>query len=336
MKLPIREWIPLISSGAALLLLVFWLLRYLRVMAPRRGTLEWIRRADRGRFSPVSLQPVRGSGAILLAVMLAGGIGCGLWMAREDPSGRLHSVLLWAAQLPAAALIFLLLFGAWLPAACGTALLAAAGMPSPLLLTALLLMLLSLACRRLSARMALLLPALLLVYPVMGIGFPTLLLLLSYLLLQLLCAKLREPHPAPGIPAGTALLLLEMAAVLLLMLQLSQTGGRLSSALMLDALGQLIRWEFRPLSGISLPALLPAILIPALLLQARDLRSSIWLFAALAALLGLQFLFFGHPELACLGSITALTASFAGADRRGGRGAAVTTAAILMLLILTV
>ena len=121
--LPEYEWLPAAASGGALLLLLLWTARYLRVMAPKAGTLEWIRRTERGRFSPFYLQPVRLGGYLLLAAIFL----CGLAHGVIGTEYRMNDWFPAASNaLPAviAALMLLRLFGAVLPSSCGTVLLA--------------------------------------------------------------------------------------------------------------------------------------------------------------------------------------------------------------------
>ena len=329
---PEYEWLPFAALGAALLVLLLWTLRYLRVMAPKAGTLEWIRRADRGSFSPFYLQPVRVGGYLLLAAVFL----CGLAQGVVGTEYRVNDWFPAAAEaIPAVicALMLLRLFGAVLPAVCGTVLLAVAGLPSLPIMLALLLMLLSLACSRFLLQLLLLLPAVAILVLCEGSGFVTLLLAVSYLLLYLLCARLREPRPAPGVLPGLLILLIGMAAAFAGTVYLFRSEGmELMDAILRDA-ADLIVWEPVWLPETSIPTLMAGAMLLPLLVQARRLRNTAWLFAAVAAILSLQFAFCGEPEIAYLGCAAALTGTFAGAERRGGRIAALLTAACVTFCI---
>lgn len=330
--LPEYEWLPAAASGGALLLLFLWTVRYLRVMAPKAGTLEWIRRADRGRFSPLYLQPVRTGGYLLLTAVFLFGLVYGVIGTEYRMNDWFPAV---AAALPAVicALMLLRLFGAVLPAACGTVLLTAAGLPSLPLLLCLLLMLLSLSCARFLLQLLLLLPALCILFLCVGSGFAVLLILLSYLLLYLLCAYLREPRAAPGVLPGLLILLLWMAAGFAGTVYVFRAEGLEPLAAILRDAALLIEWQPEWAPQTSIPALLPAIMLLPLLVQARRLRNTVWLFSAVASLLSLQFVLCGLPELSYFGCAAALTGTFAGAEHRGGRFPALLTAAGLTLCI---
>ena len=333
MNLPKTEWLSPAAALCSALLLLLWMLRYIRVMKPRRGTLEWIRRADRGRFPPFSLQPLRAKGWIVLAASLLLGLGKAMLNTEFVFEGQTLAIAVSVGQSLVCALLLLLLFGAPVPAFCGTLLITAAGSPPLLLLLIALLLLLSLSCRDLLRQLGLLIPALFLLFLFVGCGFPSLVLLVSYFVLHLLCAGLREPRPKPGVLVSLLLLMVVAAAVFAVSSVLYRPFGTTVAEAILTEGKRLIEWKPAWLPHTSLPALLTALLIPVLLLQARLLRNTGWLFAALAALFGLQMALCGHPELSCLGGITVLTATFAGADRRGGRIWALVTTALLTVCI---
>ena len=56
------EWLPQAAVIAAAVLLVLWLTCYLCALRPKKGTLEWIGRMGRRRFSAFAPQPVSGGG----------------------------------------------------------------------------------------------------------------------------------------------------------------------------------------------------------------------------------------------------------------------------------
>jgi len=333
MILPEYEWLPAASLGVVCLALILWLLRYARVMKPRRGTLEWIRRSERGRFSPFSLQPLRARGWIVLIAAPFLGLGYAVLTTGLYAEGYGMTILLAMSQSLLCALLFLLLFGAPVPAFCGTLMMTAAGCPSPLLLEILLLLLLSLACGNLIWQLCLLIPALIALFLFVGSGPPSLVLCVSYFLLYLLCAGLREPRPTPGVLLSLLILLAVLAAVFsVIAIQYRPLDVTAAEAILTEG-KRLIDWKPVWLPHTKLPALLSALSIPALLMQARRLRNTGWLCAALAALLSLQMALCGNPELSYLGCAAALTGTFAGADHRGGRFMAIITAVLLTVCI---
>ena len=327
-------WLRPAALGIAALALLIWYLAWFRVLAPRRGTLEWIALVDRPGFPAAQALPIRGKGwlALVLAALLGAG-NCLLRMDTVYPASLAYAGL---AALAAAACcgLPLQLYGQPLSALCATVLFLAAGVPSPVLPAALWLLFLGLSARRPWLGLLPAVPALALLTVCLGTGAGTLLLLTGVLVLYVLCGCLRKDGSVWSVAAASLVLLVLMLAAVVGSAMLFQLPEGINPVQALALLPSLTTWKpVLPLEWNG-PLLLAGSAAVVLLVQAARRQDTRALLGGLFGLLCLVPLFFGIPEAAHLGCALALGGTFAAAEPRGARPGLLVTAGILIICIL--
>lgn len=309
-----HAWVMPAAIGLSSVLLVCWLGCFCSAMAPRKGTLEWISRTVRGRFSSLCLQPLRLNGWIALFLSAAAGVAWSLFQ-----SGTLKDVV-WevpvvtAVQTAAFALLLFLLYGSPLSAVCGSVMLMAAGLPSPVVTLCLLLLFLALAVRPFWIQLFLYPAAAACLLLVEGSGTSVLLLLAAWIVLHALISRFRQNCSVWRTVGVVILWFCLTAGLAAVSVCLKDPNASVLSGVWKIVQG-LVVWP----SEVNYPALISALAAIPLLVYAVLLQNTAWLFGALAALFSLIQLFFGIPELAIAGGILALCGTFAAAEKRGAR-----------------
>lgn len=328
------EWLPWAVPGISALLLLIWYFRLAKIMAPKRGTLEWIARVDRSRYAELTWKPIRGSGLVVLLLIAILGAGKAALLTDWENGSFWLIVGLTAVQHAICGLMLLLLYGVPAASFCGTVLLLAADLPTPVLLGCLFLLFLSLGIRQLWIQILLYIPAVIVLLTFVGTGFSVFLILVGYVLLYLILVPLHRERSVWDLVGRLALLLL-IPCVVVVSNALVIHGVDMAAVEAAGAmLRELVRWTPVWHPWVNGTVLLTGTAIFVLLHHASRLRDTRWLFGATAGLLSLQQLFCGAPEVAGLGCILALTGTFTAAFERRRKTAAAITTALLTICIL--
>lgn len=324
-------WASWTAAAVAALILLFWYVQYFFLMAPRRGTLEWIALADRRQFPAPEIQKIRGSGWAAVAVSALLGAGCCLLRMDRVYAASLPYAGLAALWAAAGCCLFLQFGGGPLSAACATALLLSAGAPLSELTAAIWLLLPAAAARRALLRLSAAALSFFLLFFRLDSGTGEAVLCLGAFLLCVLCACLRRPcSPWPVI--GGAMGFLTLAAAMALG-RIMASGVTEGSAILSALRAQLLQRPALPEKW-NIPALLiGTAALPALILSFRQKAPEL-LAGSLMGLLCMSLAFFGMEEAAYLGCTLELSLTFSGTERRGGQPWILLVSAVLLASIL--